>query len=146
MKNFLAVLSLIWLLGSCTYNNYIFKKDEFIKDFKNNEVKMTDVNVKNNRNDLIQYCQKDGDSTCYFLKKDGVEYMGMLLKNESVLNFYNEKIINIRDAFCRDSNILHISAKFHIALTDAKLARNFDCITSTWDEWYLTEKQNKDRY
>jgi hypothetical protein len=87
MKNFLVVLSLIWLLCSCAYNTYIIKNDEFIKDVKHNEVKKTEFSVKYNRDELIQYCQQKGDYACYFLKKYGIEYMAILLQNENFLIF-----------------------------------------------------------
>ena len=146
MEKFILILSLICVLNSCTYNTYIVKKDEFMQDIKQDEVRQAKDSITNKRDELIQYCQQKGGSTCYFLKKDGVEHMGIFIQNEDVLNFYHDKIINLCNVFCSVSNIRHIPAKFRIVLLEPKLWRNFDCLTGIWDDWDLTEKHNNDRY
>lgn len=146
MKKFVLSFSLIFVLSSCTYNTYIVKKDEFMKDIKHEEVKHIKDSITDKRDEIIQYCQQKGGTTCYFLKKNGIEHMVMFLQNENVLNFYHGKITNLCNAFCSSSNVRRIPAKFHIILLEPKLARNFDCLTGRWDDWYLTEKHNNDRY
>src|SRR5262245_22288821 len=134
------------MFSSCTYNSYTVK-GESIKDGKKNEVKQVEkqTNMKQARAEMIKLCKEDNTS-CSFFRKNDIDHLVILLPNENAMGTIKDAMATIGTGFCASSNMLLIPSQFHIALREERLARDFDCLTSTWNEWYVFDKQTSGRY
>jgi len=146
MKNFIVAISLLGMLSSCTYNSYTVK-DEMVKDVKQNEVKQDEkqTNMKKARAEMIKVCKED-NTICSFSRQNDIDHLILLFQNEKAMGTIKNDIAAIGSGFCISSNVLLIPSQFHIALREERLVRDFDCLTSTWNEWYAFEKQSSGRY
>ena len=146
MKKFMAVLVLVVMMSSCTYNRYTNQSNKVEKDIKSNEVKQSEdmSSLKIERANMINSCNAAYD--CHFLKKDDSEHFMILVHNYKIMHSKTDKLASRAAYFCLNSRVLNIPSQFYIVLVEENLARKVDCLTNEWSQWYSIDEQMNKRY
>jgi hypothetical protein len=89
------------------------------------------------RRHIIQMCKDlEKQNKCFFTPSNTIDLLKLIHQNYQEYREGNVLVDSVSLMFCQDSRILNIPSKVYLFFMDEKLARELDCSTNKWGEFF----------